>query len=93
MLERNRSWLGDTADVEQASFLMGQTPICLLDYALQPDEQKARHLAALIGGNDDHPARELLWSSPGTMLAALFMHQRTAHAAFVPGDVVQPLVA
>jgi len=27
--------------------------------------------------NKNHPARELMWGSPGTLLAALFMYQRT----------------
>ena len=31
----------------------------------------------MIAGNLDHPARELMWGAPGTMLAALFLHQRT----------------
>lgn len=34
-------------------------------------------LAALIEGNRQHPAKELMWGSPGTLLAALFLHRRT----------------
>ena len=34
----------------------------------------------LIEGNQDHPARELMWGSPGTLLAALFLHERTGDA-------------
>lgn len=77
LLQHNRSELGDQADAERASFLMGETPIRLLEFGLRPDEQTARQLAKLIVGNVDHPSRELLWGSPGTMLAALFLHQRS----------------
>lgn len=77
LLARNHAWLGEQAETERASFLMGETPIRLLDYGLRPVEQTAARLASLIAGNEDHPSRELLWGSPGTMLAALFMHERT----------------
>jgi hypothetical protein len=36
-------------------------------------------LADLVAGNIDHPARELMLGSPGTLLAALFLHERTGH--------------
>jgi Lanthionine synthetase C-like protein len=36
----------------------------------------------LIEGNIQHPARELMWGSPGTLLAALFMHQQTGQERF-----------
>src|SRR5207244_2895541 len=59
---------------EHASYLFGETAIRLLR-----DDDRVR-LAALIDGNIDHPARELMWGSPGTMLAALFVHRRTGDA-------------
>ena len=31
----------------------------------------------LIAGNIEHPARELMWGSPGTLLAALFLYEHT----------------
>src|SRR5436190_2022931 len=37
-------------------------------------------LESLIETNVDHPARELMWGAPGTMLAALFLHERTGDA-------------
>ena len=84
LLARNRAWLGSSAEAEKASYLMGDTPILLLAHAAAPTaelaEQYAEQLAALIEGNLDHPARELMWGSPGTLLAALFLHERTGEA-------------
>jgi hypothetical protein len=77
LLTRNRDYLGDGAAAERASYLFGETPIRLWAYGARPDEDTADVLAELIAGNLDHPARELMWGSPGTMLAALFLHERT----------------
>ena len=60
-----------------ASYLAGNTGARLVDFWLSPSADKGDELDALIGGNLDHPARELMLGSPGTMLAALFLHQRT----------------
>ena len=80
LLPRNRVWLGDEAGAMAASYLMGDTPILLLGQALAPSAQTADRLEALIAGNTEHPARELMWGAPGTMLAALFLHQRDGQA-------------
>lgn len=77
LLVRNRAWLGDVADEAAGSFMMGETPVRLLQFGATGDEAIADRLAALIAGNIEHPARELMWGSPGTLLAALFMHGRT----------------
>jgi hypothetical protein len=55
-------------------------PNRLLEHAAQPLPDTANRLADLILGNLAHPARELMWGSPGTLLAALFLHQRTGDA-------------
>jgi Lanthionine synthetase C-like protein len=77
LLTRNRAWLGEFADRERASFLMGDTPIRMMRFGASqtPDIEKA--LADLIAGNTAHPARELMWGSPGTLLAALFLYERS----------------
>jgi len=88
LLARNRAWLGSSAETEKASYMMGNTPILLLAHGAAPTaevagqyaEQYTEQLAALIEGNLDHPARELMWGSPGTALAALFLHERTGEA-------------
>lgn len=64
-------------ELDAASYLMGDTGILLLRQWLEPDAANAARLEALIGGNVDHPARELMWGAPGTMLAALFLHRQT----------------
>ena len=80
LLARNRDYLGLEAAAERASYLFGETPIHLWSFGERPDEATADLLAELIAGNLDHPARELMWGSPGTMLAALFLHERTGDA-------------
>lgn len=80
LLVRNRAWLQSAGSDDVASYLMGDTPIELLAYGHQPDAARADRLAALIASNIEHPARELMWGAPGTLLAALFLHERTGHA-------------
>jgi hypothetical protein len=77
LLVRNRAWLDPSVGRGVASYLMGDTPIALLAQGLRPSEANAEHLASLIAGNLDHPARELMWGAPGTLLAALFLHEHT----------------
>jgi hypothetical protein len=74
---RNREWLTaiDCAG-ELPSYLMGDTPIRLMQWADAPGAELADALAGLIDGNRLHPSRELMWGSPGTLLAALFLHER-----------------
>lgn len=80
LLERNRAWLGKSARSEQASYLMGDTPIEMLAFGVDANPARQARLHSLIEGNIDHPARELMWGSPGTLLAALFLHERTGDA-------------
>ena len=85
LLQRNRDWLdtgGDGADKEAASYLMGETPILMWRLGHEPHAATVQRLVDLISGNIDHPARELMWGSPGTLLAALFLHERTGDARF-----------
>lgn len=77
LLVRNRAWLGESAQRERASFMMGDTPIRMMCFGAQPTEELERNLDALIEGNTEHPARELMWGSPGTLLAALFLYEHT----------------
>ncbi len=72
LLVRNRAW-----EEARASFLNGDTPIQMMMFGLEPTEELERELETLIAGNIDHPARELMRGSPGTLLAALFLHERT----------------
>jgi len=84
LLERlfvdNRRALGARAAEYRGSFLLGDTPIAMMAFGEAPTAERASTLRDLIAGNIDHPARELMLGSPGTLLAALFLHERT-----VPG--------
>jgi hypothetical protein len=79
LLPLNRAWLAahGMAPADRASFLVGDTGLLLLSSAFDAKAAKADELAALIAGNVDHPARELMWGAPGTLLAALFLFERT----------------
>ncbi len=59
---------------EHGSYLFGETPILMM----QPGTED--RLAQRIEETMRHPARELMWGAPGTMLAALFMHRRNGEA-------------
>jgi lantibiotic modifying enzyme len=82
LVQHTRTWLDGEAQRERASYLMGETPVWLLEHAQSGTAAAADRLAELIECNMRHPARELMWGSPGTLLAALFMYQRTAQARF-----------
>lgn len=83
LLAMTRQWLGDEARRERASYLMGETPIRLMELDQASEARQAAcadELAELIEGNVAHPAREFMWGAPGTLLAALFLQRRTAEA-------------
>lgn len=80
LLLPNGAWLGEEYPVHRASYLMGDTPILMLSHWLAPELRTADRLERLIESNLDNPARELMWGSPGTLLAALFLHQHTGEA-------------
>jgi Lanthionine synthetase C-like protein len=74
----NRRWLGEQYESSKGAYLMGDTPFLLMRHAADPaNTALGAQLERLIGDNIDHPTRELMWGSPGTMLAALFAYQRT----------------
>ena len=80
LLQLNREWLGSFDSTEFASYMMGDTGILLLSFWLRPAKGTAERLDELIATNLDNPTRELMWGSPGTLLAALFLHERTGEA-------------
>ena len=80
--ERNRQWLRSFGCRFDASYLMGDTGILLLQHRINASPAAADRLVTLIESNLDNPTRELMWGSPGTMLAALLLHERTGDARF-----------
>lgn len=76
-LQRHRAWQASFGGTESASYLMGDIALLLLAYDLEPTAPLADRIEALIRGSMHHPARELMWGAPGTMLVALFLARRT----------------
>ena len=78
--ERNRAWLAAIPGDNEGSWLVGDLPLAMMAWRHAPADARAAHadvIAALIDGNIDHPARELMWGSPGSLLAAALMHRET----------------
>ena len=67
----------DMVDGPVPSLWNGEAGILLVALGLAPTEEQERRLLAAIEANVDNPTRELMWGSPGTMLAAQVMHERT----------------
>jgi Lanthionine synthetase C-like protein len=78
--DRNREWLAREPGANAGSYLMGDLPFEMMAFGHAPDAARADRIAALIDGNIDHPARELMWGSPGSLLAAALMHGHTGDA-------------
>jgi hypothetical protein len=70
------------ADHER-SLWMGETGIRLALQRLSPSRENADRLAELIGGNTEDERCEVMWGSPGTMLAAAAMHELTGEARWL----------
>ena len=75
--ERNRAWLATLPGDNAGSWLMGELPFEMMAWAHAPSDARADAIAALIERNIDHPARELMWGSPGSLLVAAMMHGAT----------------
>ncbi len=60
-----------------ASLLMGEVGVLLLTMRLAPEAAVADGLYARIAANLELPVLELMWGTPGTMLAARFMAEIT----------------
>jgi Lanthionine synthetase C-like protein len=65
-----------------ASLIAGSSGILLVRHRLAPSAATAGALAAAIAEHTEHPANELLYGSPGTMLAARAIHARTGEDRF-----------
>ena len=58
------------------SLLCGESGILLVEELVAGETDRGR-LAGLVAANADAEERELMWGSPGTMLAARVLHERT----------------
>ena len=62
--------------------LIADSGLLLLGARLCGPEYVADRLSGAIDANQDNPVLELMWGSPGTMLAALFMYEWTGDEAW-----------
>jgi lantibiotic modifying enzyme len=62
-----------------SSYLLGEAGILLLQFKLEPSEEVARQISALLEARIGDP-RGIAWGCAGAMLAALFMYERTDDA-------------
>jgi Lanthionine synthetase C-like protein len=60
------------------SFWLGEVGVMLMAWRLDRDAVDVELLHRLIRNNRDHAANEQLLGAPGTMLAALHLHEKTA---------------
>jgi hypothetical protein len=59
------------------SLWMGEAGILLVAHTLAPSRSLEELLLDAVRSNASNPTLELMWGSPGTMLAAHVMHERT----------------
>jgi hypothetical protein len=69
-LERYRAAPHSEEAVHPASLLMGETGLLVVAATVGSPAADPARLEELVRGNREHPTWELLWGSPGTMLAA-----------------------
>jgi len=83
-----REWAGVAADLAARagslppSLLLGRSGVMLVSWLLQPSPETADLLALEIAANVGNGTNELLWGSPGTMLAAAAMIERGGEERF-----------
>jgi hypothetical protein len=83
-LERSLEAEPDFPDHDpERSLWMGETGIRLVLQQLSPSTENADRLAELIAANAEDERCEVMWGSPGTMLAAAAMHELTGEARWL----------
>ena len=70
-------------DDSQRSLWMGETGIRLVLQRMTPSSANADRLERLIAANAADERRELMWGSPGTMLAARALYDTTGEARWL----------
>jgi hypothetical protein len=76
--ELQQRYLADPeVDPPLPSLWLGESGMLLVEHGLSPSAGVADRLAACVEANIGNEANEVVWGSPGTMLAAAAMHERT----------------
>jgi len=73
----------DVVDDTVPSLWMGEAGILVVAHTLAPAKWQEERLLAVVRANDANPSWELMWGSPGTMIAARVLHERTGAAEWV----------
>lgn len=68
------------AGVHVPSWFLGDSSLLTACCLARLDPDRADRLAESVRSNRENPTREMLWGAPGTMLAALFLHEATGDA-------------
>lgn len=79
LVDRNRAE-GGMLPPDTASFLMGDSGLLLLQWQVARATEVADRLFEAVQANLHNPAREMLWGSPGTLLAAVHMAEATGES-------------
>jgi lanthionine synthetase-like protein len=69
-LERYRARPDFESDAHPPSLLMGETGLLVVAHKTDSPAANRDRLRELIHDNREHPTREMMWGSPGTILAA-----------------------
>jgi Lanthionine synthetase C-like protein len=69
-LDRYRTAPADAESTHPPSLLLGETGVLVIAHTLGAPVADERRLSDLVRANREHETWELLWGSPGTMLAA-----------------------
>jgi hypothetical protein len=80
--ERDNVWLKNMPVGAYGSLLFGDLGTQLVAYRLTPDAQTAGRIYARAEDNNALPLLELMWGTPGSMIACLIMHHLTGEAWF-----------
>src|SRR5256714_143410 len=82
-LERAEPDAAEDEHYRPGSLLHGETGPLLVAFLLSSDAQLADDLHELVRGNVANPTDDISWGAPGTLLAALAMHERTGEARWM----------
>jgi len=79
--EAHERYLADPAvDPPLPSLWLGESGMLMVEHGLSPSPAVADRLEACVAANIGNEANEVVWGSPGTMLAAAAMHARTGES-------------
>jgi lantibiotic modifying enzyme len=80
-LERRREEIGppssDRPTRARSSLFNGETGVAFVAWLLEPSDELATALLALVRENIGNETNELMWGVPGTLLVARVLHART----------------